>query len=121
MNQNEDEVLGIASTFGVSPRYELFRLHGCDNKWLMTIKHDGTLEYNKSIPMDELASKFWEAMAASFNLVENGIANAKLINREEAANVADALANQWGMLRSLKMTHYTEAARKIAEAIRQLP
>lgn len=48
------------------------------------------------------------------------MAETRLATLEDAALEAERLGRQWGVLRSMKMTHYAEAARLVAKALREL-
>lgn len=71
----------------------------------------------------------WERAEAELEVIENGFgatvlraarARSREEALEEAARKADRMAVEWGILRSLKMTHYAQAAEKVASAIRDM-
>jgi glyceraldehyde-3-phosphate dehydrogenase/erythrose-4-phosphate dehydrogenase len=113
-----------SSIFGIkgisrTPMTELFRLHAVGNQHVFTVKADGTVDVNPQFTVGQAADEFWKWMSSQTNLVQLAIEQAKREERESIAQQVESQGRQWGIMRSMQMTNYADAAQELADLIRK--
>lgn len=104
---------------GVSPPpvYEVLRLCGPNDIWIMSILPDGNIAYNRQLPLDEMSKRAIETLTSAFSLLPLTASQSRKQAKQDIIAKITYLSAQWSLLRSLKATYYTRAAKKIIELI----
>lgn len=104
---------------GVFPSV-LFALYGANNQPILEVKVDGSVILGPGVAKDQASDEFFKWLQNSTNLIQVAVGAARQAERTAMAKMAEDMGSQWGILRSLKMTHWSQAAQNIADAIRKI-
>lgn len=128
MSQTLDEILTALETqgsiFGITGisqhrLTDLFVLYANHNQRVFTVKADGTVDVDPTFTVGQAADEFWKWITTHTNLMQLAVEQAKRDEREAVAKLVEDQGKQWGLLRSVKMTTYSKAAKDLADLIRK--
>ena len=109
---------GIRGTFFPTNIVNLFTLCSVGNQHVFTIKSDGSVEISPNFTTEQAAKEFWQ-WVVTYNPVQSAIEQAKREERTAIVKQIEDQAKQWGIMRSMKMTNYSDAAEDLADLIRK--
>lgn len=98
---------------------KIFILIDAGGQEVFVIKKDGTVEVNPNFTTDQATSEFWKWISTQPSILQMAVAAAKKEEREACVQEIEKQGKLWGILRSMKMTNYSNAAKDLANLLRK--
>lgn len=86
---------------------------------IISVLLNGTVQVNPTYTTGQAVDEFWKYIASNPNYLQLAVEQAKKEERQKCAQEVENQGKQWGIMRSMKMTHFAETAQKLADLLRK--